>query len=179
MVTLREKLQNITDNFSVEQHPLIIQELISSYDHSIKLVHSQYPIDGYTYVVYSFGLTQDPTYLAIAGSGLRRTFAGADFIHFLLHHGLIIQRETGGESVGDLVIYFHNNIFKHVGTVLAINRVQSKWGCGHLFDHPTWDVPMSYGDRVKYFKQLEPKEGLDLFIGYAKFKGFTFNEKII
>jgi hypothetical protein len=179
LVTLREKLQHITDNFSVEQHPLMIQELILSYDHFIKLVHSQYPIDRYTCVVYSFGLTQDPTYLAIAGFGLGRTFAGANFIHFLLDHGLISQRQAGYESVDDLAIYFHNDIFKHVGTVLASNRVRSKWGRGHLFDHPTWNVPLSYGDSVKYFKQLEPKEGLDLFIGYAKFKGFTFNEKII
>ena len=59
----------------------MIQELIPPFDHSIKLVHSQYPIDGYTCVVYSLGLTQDPTYLAIAGFGLGRTFAGADFIH--------------------------------------------------------------------------------------------------
>lgn len=38
---------------------------------------------------------------------------------------------------------------------------------------------MNISGTTKYFKQLEPKEGLDLFIGYAKFKGFTFNEKII
>ena len=78
MVTLREKLQHITDNFSVEEHLSMIQELIPPFDHSIKLVHSQYPIDGYTCVVYSLGLTQDPTYLSIAGFGRGRTFAGAD-----------------------------------------------------------------------------------------------------
>lgn len=172
---LREKLQHITDEFPAEQHPLMIQELALLSGHSIKLVDSQYPIAEYTCVVYSFGLTKDPTYLSVASFGFGRTFAGAEFIHFLLDHSLLTERQTGQAFAGDLVVYFGNDLFKHVGTVLACNQVLSKWGTGHLFEHSTWEVPTNYGDHVKYFKQLAPEEGLDLFIKYAEVDGFTFN----
>ena len=174
-MNLREKLQHITDEFPVEQHPLKIQELSPSYGHSIKLVDSQCPIAEYTCVVYSFGLTEDPTYLSVASFGFGRTFAGAEFIHFLLDRRLLTERQTGQIFTGDLVVYFDGALFKHVGKVLASSQVLSKWGTGHLFMHSTWEVPTNYGERVKYFKQLAPEEGLDLFIKYAEFHGFTFN----
>jgi hypothetical protein len=171
---LRDKLQHITGEFPVEQHPLMIQELASPSGHSIKLVDSQYPIAEFTCVVYSFGLTKDPIYLSVASFGFGLTFAGAQFIHFLLDHSLLTKRQTGQAFAGDLVVYFENDLFRHVGTALAGNQVLSKWGTGHLFEHSTWEVPTNYGDRVKYFKQLAPEEGLDLFKRYAEVEGFYF-----
>lgn len=174
-MTLRQDLQRITDTLPVIQHPLLIQELKLITGHGIKIIESQYPIESYTCVVHSFGLVEDPTYLSVAGFGLGRTFAGADFINFLLSHELLQERPKGTFLTGDLVIYFQDDSFRHVGTTLDEGRVLSKWGTGYLYDHPVWEVPINYGASVRYFEKISSNAGLELFVLFAQSRGFTFS----
>ncbi len=171
---LRQNLQIITETTPVDQHPEKIQDLASLTGHSIKVVGSFFAVSEYTCVVHSFDLVRDPLYVSVADFGLGRIFAGSEFIHYLLDQRLLSEYQYDSVFNGDLVMYLKNDSFKHIGLVLEKNRVLSKWGTGHLYNHLTWEVPISYGDKVRYFKKLAPAEGLDLFVSFAKFKGLKF-----
>lgn len=171
---LRLRLQKMTEELPVEQHPGRLEALRTEFGHTIKIVDSEIPIGGYTCGVHSFSLVNDPTYLEVASFGFGKTFAGADFINFLLYHGLIEEKLSEAATVDDLVLYFDGVAFKHVGKVSEGGRTLSKWGQGYLFDHPVWEVPSDYGKKVRYFMGLNPEQGLNLFITYAKSKGFNF-----
>lgn len=164
----------MTEELPVEQHPDRVEALRSEFGHTIKIVNSDLPISGYTCAVHSFCLVNDPTYIDVASFGLGKTFAGAEFIHFLLGQGLIEERMPEASTVGDLVLYFDGAAFKHVGRVSEGGRILSKWGLGYLYEHSVWEVPLDYGHKVQHFMGLDPEQGLDLFITYAKSKGFNF-----
>jgi hypothetical protein len=173
-MNLRQNLQNITDSIPLEKHPEKIQDLVLITGHSIKIIDSFISIDKYTCVVHSFELVEDPLYVSVAGFGFGRIFAGADFIHFLLDQNFLCECQYDSVSKDDLIMYFQNELFKHVGLVLGEDRVLSKWGEGYLYNHLIWEVPISYGNKVRYFKKLAPGEGLDLFISFAESKGLKF-----
>ena len=52
---------------------------------------------------------------------------------------------------------------RSAGLYMAPNLVLSKWGVGPLFRHALWDVPKSYGDALRYFKQPDQAK-VDAFI---------------
>lgn len=59
----------------------------------------------------------------------------------------------------------------HAGLALDEQRVISKWGRGHLYEHELWEVPESYGICIRFFKQLPYEEALVYFVQFAKEKG--------
>lgn len=44
-------------------------------------------------------------------------------------------------------------ILKHSGICLGNKLVRSKWGQGHVYEHPVDVVPVIYGDEVKFFRK--------------------------
>ena len=173
-MTLRLRLQQMTEELPVEQHPGWVAALRTEFGHTVKTVDSEFPIGTYTCGVHSFYLINDPTYLDVASFGLGRTFAGAEFIYFLLDHGLIEEKLPAAATVGDLVLYFDGAAFKHVGRVTEGGQILSKWGLGYLYSHQLWEIPAGYGQTVRFFHGPPPEQGLDLFIVFAKFKGFRY-----
>ncbi|MFQ5906347.1 MAG: hypothetical protein ACE5JA_07220 [bacterium] len=47
------------------------------------------------------------------------------------------------------VVYLKDDIPKHFGKISG-DRVESKWGRGPIWKHVLWEVPLTYGDTVKY-----------------------------
>jgi hypothetical protein len=45
-----------------------------------------------------------------------------------------------------------------------------------MYEHGVWETPLNYGDNVQYFVGPSEDASLDLFMQYAKSKGFTFME---
>jgi hypothetical protein len=59
-------------------------------------------------------------------------------------------------------------------TSLARGRAQlrgegviPKWGLGHVWQHPTFEVPESYGDVIRTFKKVERESASAWFVDYA------------
>lgn len=172
--TLRLCLQEMTEHLPVGEHPAGIEALRADTDHTITIVESEHPIERYTCGVYSFHLVENSTYLSVATTGLGGTFAGAEFIQFVLRSHLLVELEPEAATIGDLVMYFNRTEFKHVGRVAQDQRIQSKWGMGFLYNHEVWEVPAGYGDVVRYFMGTDPDASFELFITYAESKGFAF-----
>lgn len=172
---LRIALSEMTEGASIEDHPRAIEELRSRFGHSIEIVESSHPITSYTCAVHAFGLIDDQTYIEVASYGLGRTFAGREFVEFILAKNLLTELSTHRLTENSLAIYLDHAQFRHVGIVRSRGRLLSKWGTGHLYEHPIWEVPLAYGDTVKFFSPLTTDEGLELFKCYAVSHGFTFD----
>lgn len=162
----------MAEEMSVGLHPARIEVLRAEFGHTIRVVDSQFPIDAYTCVMHSFELIDDPTYEDIASYGLGNTFAGADFIHFLLNQNLLKEKSPDSVVINDFIFYFDDDRFRHVGKVLGGARILSKWGVGLLYDHSIWEVPSSYGQTIHYFDGADSAQGINLFIAYAESRGF-------
>jgi len=178
LTALRHKLMEITENIPLQEHPAHIEALRAETNHSVVVVESEHPIVRYTCGIHAFHLVGDPTYLKVADFGLGRTFAGPEFITFLLEHQLLTPRDGAAVLPDDLVIYFNNGVFRHVGRMKTHHRVLSKWGTGYLFEHGVWEVPFNYGEEVRYFVGPNKDSSFDLFIQYAESKGFSFGDPL-
>jgi len=67
-------------------------------------------------------------------------------------HGFV---EVSDPQNKDLVIYFNESWPKHLARYADDNNVRSKWGGGHIFQHPLEVVPSFYGDEVRFFRESE------------------------
>jgi hypothetical protein len=173
---LRERLHGITLNLNVELHAARIEALRAEIPHTVFVRESCAPTDRYTCGVYVFDLIEDPTYIDIASFGMGTTYAGKEFIDYLLRTGLLAEKAGALITAGDLIMYFQDRQFKHVGRMQSASRVISKWGTGLLYEHDTWEVPADYGETIRYYQGPDKDESLELFLSYAKSRGFRFEE---
>ena len=63
---------------------------------------------------------------------------------------------------GDYIIYFDNGKPQHAGRIRN-NKVVSKWGMYHLWEHGIWEIPIEYGDTVRFFTQIPLEECVSAF----------------
>lgn len=54
-------------------------------------------------------------------------------------------------QTGDLVIYYDNNRPVHYGIYID-NLIESKWGWDVVHRHPYFDVPIRYGNQIRFLK---------------------------
>jgi hypothetical protein len=172
---LRSAITEITERSPVEEHLSRLQELGQRLNHGIKPVESQEPLESYTCAVHAFHLVANPTYVEVASYGLRLTFAGKDFVEFLMRNGTLQPIEEDSAQQGDIVVYLDGINFCHVARLISPGRALSKWGRGLLVEHGLWEVPTSYGMRIEYFANLSPDASFAAFIQYAESQGFNFD----
>lgn len=165
---LRQLLETIPTLELTEQEAKL-ESVRKSNRHSISKIDSDYLFhDWGTYNCFEFalGLTEFPDYVNVKKQNI---FANSEFIGFLLKNGHI--EEDGNEGV---IIYFNGEIPKHAGQ-FRNNRVQSKWGSGLVFNHEALEVPLSYGNTFKIYKNVDSSEMLKHFYDYAETKGIQFS----
>ena len=170
---LRKFLDDVTKSKPVSRHRALVEDRRSEYMHSIFAVESKVDVDTYTCAVHAFDLIEDPTYLKIANYNIRGTFAGKKFVKYVLENKLLTALPKTSQGLSDLIIYFKNNEFKHIGKVNSGNRIISKWGEGLLWEHKIWEVPESYGNEKRFYAQPSTCTGLEMFCAYAETRGFV------
>jgi hypothetical protein len=168
---LREKLQALTEVQNVARHPALLTEVTRVWPNSIRVVGSPHPIGRYTCLMHVFDFAEKPEYIAIAGGGSRRVFAGANFAQWLIERGLLIAVSRAAAQEGETLFYFREGKFKHAGLWRRNRRVLSKWGVGHLYDHGLFEVPMSYGTDISFYKRQSYKDVFELFRQFAEEEG--------
>ena len=171
---LRKKLQTVIEVQDVAQHPVLLAEVTRECPNSIRITESSYPIDRYTCLMHVLNFTEKPEYIAIAAYGAGRIYAGTDFAHWLIERGILAEVSQAEAKDGDLVFYFSEGTFKHVGLWRLNGRVLSKWGVGHLYDHDLFEVATSYGTDVRFYKRLPYEDAYDLFTQLAEENDIPF-----
>ncbi len=168
---LRQKLQELTENTTVEEHPRLLNEVSSEIAHSIRILDSEFSTDSYTCFPYAFDLVDDPDYIEISKLGSGRVYANSEFVAYLLEHGSLTEICSDDVNTNDIVLYFVRSQPVHSGKALTNKRVISKWGIGYLYEHDLLDAPESYGDEIQFYKGVSKETATWLFLDYAEFQG--------
>ena len=171
---LRQRLQEMTENEDIGQHEALLQNIAANHPHSIRIAQSPHPINRYTCLMHAFDFTEKSEYIAIADYRLGRVYAGAAFAHWLIENDELEEIPSQEAQAGDLVMYFRDGAFKHVGLLQPNARVLSKWGIGHLYDHEILEVPESYGTDLRYYRGLSHDDAFDVFTQFAEANGIPF-----
>jgi hypothetical protein len=162
---LRRTLREMTEVLDISQHPSILRKLTRTCPNTISVLKSEHPLERYTCAMYAFDFAEKREYVQIAECG---RFAGRDFLHWLLNMGLLEEVSEKDACQGDLVIYFSEaGRFEHIGAKPETDRVVSKWGTGHLYEHGLFEVPESYGTTVRFFKRLTFEAAYGYFREFA------------
>ena len=147
---LREALESrISQSRDFNAHALILEMLRKEESHSIKMTPWDLSIEC-NCVMYALGLLFEP-----ASSPMGRYYANTTFVQNLIETGLIAENLVAAE--GDLIVYYKERRVAHIGIFLYHDRVKSKWGIGHLYEHSTLEVPSTYGDEIRLFSPIDPE----------------------
>ena len=99
-------------------------------------------------------------------------FPGKKFVRTLVQTRFLCAKAVSPSAAaeGDILIYYRNGEPTHAGQS-ASTRVISKWGSGatHIWEHPIYEVPESYGDKVLVFGQR--RDAVELYRAWASANG--------
>lgn len=164
---LRRHLQTIVDE-NTESHVgnqiTLIADMSKIRPHSIKL-EKEAKIGNnetwrYNCFTYTFRLLDSPEFVDII-ERYRFLFANSSYCSYLIEQHLT-EIEQNEIQEGDYIIYFHNGKPQHAGRIRK-NKVVSKWGMYHLWRHGIWEIPIDYGDTVRFFNQIPFEECVSAF----------------
>ena len=175
-VLLRQELERMTGVPDVAQHQALLDVVTRKYPNSIQIKDSAHPIDRYTCLMYALDFVEKPEYIDIASYGLGHVFAGADFAMWLINSERLSPVYPPYVQTGDLVFYFDKGRFKHVGLWDSNERVRSKWGLGHLYEHVLFEAPVSYGNEKKFYAGLSFDLAFNHFVAFAEAQGLQFEQ---
>ena len=90
----------------------------------------------------------------------------SEFVSYLMEQ-FMNEIDPSEASDGDIVIYFCNKKPKHAGKFHS-GYIISKWGIqSHLWRHGLYEVPISYGNEVRFFGKLKPNAYMNGFKMWA------------
>jgi hypothetical protein len=140
-----------------------LESLRRVYGHSIKMIGTcgSNPL-AFNCYAYALGVWDNAAYLRLANANKRETaIVDSSFIREMLECGDMEEIDANSIRPGDLLLYFDGSAVKHGGKFVRHSSigmiVRSKWGPGELFEHGEWEVPATYGDRLRFFKRPDPK----------------------
>ncbi|MBL8653391.1 MAG: hypothetical protein JNJ97_04285, partial [Alphaproteobacteria bacterium] len=144
---LRQKLHEITEKRDLSSHKKLIGDLQEQYAHTIKIKKRESSY-GFNCVMHALDMIDHPEVVRLSSIRPDEVYTGAEFMHFLIDGKYLSEKLAS--TPGLLAVYFDNKKFKHVGLLLSETRLESKWGCGHLYEHDLIEVPISYGNDIRY-----------------------------
>ena len=172
--SLREALGRITTNYggrNVCAQVAEVEHLRKRFPHSIaavQLVADATPGAGqFTCFMHALDLSSPPELVVRIMERFDFVYPGADFIQSLIGHQLLDAVSEAEDD--DILIYFAGDLPQHAGKAHD-GIVESKWGLGHTWQHPVFEVPDSYGDRVLAFRRVGGDMAARWFVNYATAK---------
>ena len=63
--------------------------------------------------------------------------------------------------------------------LLKSDRVISKWGKGDLYEHSNFELPIQYGNTIRYYAILSKESALGYFVEFTKLHRIIFDEEPI
>jgi hypothetical protein len=97
--------------------------------------------------MYAFDLVEDEEYKSIVLASSGPVYASTGFVQRLIDHDTLEQLDQ--PLAGALVVYRFSGAVTHIGRMISCDRIESKWGIGHLYRHALLEVPSQYGDELE------------------------------
>lgn len=144
----RKELEKATHGIP-RRHPQSIGALLEIYPHSISLQCNPNMMDTKSDCFLFVFEEKLPKELIRKIKGFsQNTSERFDIFQKLLNNGFI-EFHTTRKTDDKVIIYFDGEIVTHFGKI-ENNKIISKWGEGLIWEHPVFEVPLSYGNTVKY-----------------------------
>ena len=169
---LRERLDLITEAPDTEHHPERIEALRTEHPHSVHPMTMRHSNLEFNCVMYALGVESDQFLINLISRCPYDVHLNTTFARLLIDAGYL--EECSVADGATLVAYFKGNKIEHIGRLTAGNRVASKWGIGHLYEHDLMEVPSSYGDTIRFFTPRGDMPVTDLFRAFAEANGVEF-----
>jgi len=163
---LRDELQRLTEGTLRSEHASAIEAIRGRFGHGIRLVEENDPNRDVRCVMYALGLAGTYAAELTIGKFPPAGIVEPRMLEFMIRRKRLHEIEVSPPRGGDLVVYFGDAGVKHAGLVHR-GGVRSKWGDGHVWSHPTMQVPTDYGTSVRYFKRVSLPEALAAHEAYA------------
>ncbi len=166
-IEFRTQLENITKCRGETKQEKLIEDLSLRYPHSIKKHEDKSVIESsLEYNCFNYALNLFRSLLLREGVTKKDLFPDCEFVRFCIEKIRLAEIPFKAVKNDDLIIYFDSGAQpKHAGTMRNM-RVVSKWGHGNLWEHATWEVPISYGNNVRYFAAIEDEEVLKHYLEF-------------
>lgn len=169
--SLREALDRIAKNHggrNVRAQVAEVERLRMRFRHSITAVEIVDDATSgrgqFTCYMHALDLSVPPPLVVSIMERFDSVFPGAEFIALLVEHQRL--EAVPEPENDDVVIYFAGHTPKHAGK-FNDGMVVSKWGLGHLWQHPVFEVPESYGQAVQAFRRVDGAMAAEWFVDYA------------
>jgi hypothetical protein len=159
-------LQRLTRKCPEIEHVPAIEALRGRFTHGIRLFEEAGPHCGVRCVIYALGLVDSYAAKATIGKRSPESIVAPRMVEFMIASKRLFEIEGSSARGGDLVVYFGDKGVEHVG-LADRGRVRSKWGKGHVWTHPTMEVPAQYGTSVRYYKRVPLPAALSAYEAYA------------
>ena len=157
-MSLRGVLNQITGELDIQKHPALLEELRAKNRHAIEIVELADPDEDFNCVMFALDLIGS---IVPTCSPLGRYYMNTEFMQHLIYKSYVTP--ISSPEVGALVVYTRDEKISHVGVVQENGQVRSKWGVGHLYDHDVWEVPVSFGSDIRYFRGMDPDHAFEVF----------------
>jgi hypothetical protein len=139
-------------------------ELANRHRHSIRLLTEVGAVpaaERFNCHTYALDLYESPE---VRQHWTRLVFPNADFMRSLV---ATMLTERDGRDDDTLVVYYLAGGIEHSGRQWD-GRVRSKWGNGHIWEHALHEVPLSYGDTVRFFRPPAREEAVAAYVAFAR-----------
>lgn len=174
---LRQRLEEMTVHGGEPvDHRNLLSSISSDCPNTIQSLNSKLPESCYTCGMYVFDFSGNEEYIRIASFGASEVYAGRAFFEWLLENHLLQEINEAEANENDLIMYFDNGRWRHVGFWKLNGRVESKWGAGLLYNHGLWEVPTQYGGSVRFFRSLASASAMALFLRFALSRGVQISK---
>jgi hypothetical protein len=152
--------QQIAQNSDFGSHAARLEGLREQFQHSIILLPFDEEGQDCNCVMYALDFRMEEP-LTLLG----RFYANTDYLRRLIDQGRLVEAvEVPADKL--LAVYWDGDSVKHVGVAGADGRIASKWGIGFLYKHSAWEVPLSYGNSIRYFAPINPDQAFDFLNNY-------------
>jgi len=168
MASLRTELQKITRD-ALANHPRRITELRALVPHSIEVLTSPGDDLRYNCIMHALGVPKEKELIRLVMRCPRAVHPHTRFLKFLKDRGTLIPVKR--PAAGLVVVYSNGRVIRHAGRAISESMVESKWGIGHLYQHPLMEVPSSYGSKIAFFAPVDAHSVVQEFIEFARSQG--------
>ena len=166
---LRNRLQELTETRNVSRHPILLNEISRTLPNSIACLSASSGSLRYNCVMYALDIYDSAEYVSMAMQCPNEVHASTSFLKFLIDQQATVL--ASAPSTGYMGVYLEGDSIKHVGLLTAADRMHSKWGIGHLYDHLIDEAPASYGCSLRIYRPIDSVEALRQFARYALSEG--------
>lgn len=156
---LRRSLDVASKLKVVSDYRAQLATLKAQYGHTISMlsVGSGW-IHRFNCFAYALGVWEHDTYIRAVDASADSAIVNSSFLQQMIREGALAEVALLDVEEGDIVVYFDKDGVTHAAKIVSPATpmmLQSKWGGNEIHQHALWEVPASYGDCVRIFRQSD------------------------